>query len=180
MATQLNRLLAADGDRPRLYPVRSGWAPAQPVLVSVAGHLPARGAASHPGAGQHQAGFRLFMGMLKRLGCWTTGSAAYPLPCRALIVANHPSLLDYVILAAELPVCDCIVKRALWHNVFLGGVVRAADYIQRGSGTAVATVHRTGTPRWLAADLSGRYPHYAGRAHPVAAGRRPACLARPK
>lgn len=46
-----------------------------------------------------------------------------------LVVANHPSLLDYVMLAAEMPVCDCIVKQSLWRNPFVGGVVRAADYI---------------------------------------------------
>lgn len=77
--------------------------------------------------------FRLFMGMLKMLGVLDYRVSGMPSSLQgALIVANHPSLLDYVILAAELPVCDCIVKRALWHNVFLGGVVRAADYIPNG------------------------------------------------
>lgn len=77
--------------------------------------------------------FRLFMGMLKGLGVLDYRVSGMPPSLRgALVVANHPSLLDYVILAAELPVCDCIVKRALWHNLFLGGVVRAADYIPNG------------------------------------------------
>lgn len=48
---------------------------------------------------------------------------------RCLIVANHPTLIDYVLIASVLPECDCIVKQALWHNFFLRGVVRAADYI---------------------------------------------------
>ncbi|MGY3857465.1 lysophospholipid acyltransferase family protein [Aeromonas sp. NJAU223] len=77
--------------------------------------------------------FRLFMALLKGLGVLDYRVIGMPRDLRsALIVANHPSLLDYVILAAELPVCDCIVKRALWHNIFLGGVVRAADYIPNG------------------------------------------------
>ncbi|MGY6038472.1 lysophospholipid acyltransferase family protein [Aeromonas sp. AE23HZ002T15] len=77
--------------------------------------------------------FRLFMALLKGLGVLDYRVIGMPRDLHsALIVANHPSLLDYVILAAELPVCDCIVKRALWHNIFLGGVVRAADYIPNG------------------------------------------------
>lgn len=46
-----------------------------------------------------------------------------------LLVANHPSLLDYVLLASVMPQCDCIVKQALWHNPFVGGIVRAAGYL---------------------------------------------------
>lgn len=47
----------------------------------------------------------------------------------AVIVANHPSLIDVVILAAHLPATQCIVKPALWQHRFLGPVMRAAGYI---------------------------------------------------
>ncbi|AHF90655.1 glycerol acyltransferase [Opitutaceae bacterium TAV5] len=46
-----------------------------------------------------------------------------------LIVANHPSLLDYVFLASLVPCCDCIVKEALLRNPFTRHIVRAAGYI---------------------------------------------------
>lgn len=46
-----------------------------------------------------------------------------------VIIANHPSLLDVVLLIAALPRVDCVVKQALWHSPFLGGVVKAAGYI---------------------------------------------------
>ncbi|OAN11017.1 acyl-phosphate glycerol 3-phosphate acyltransferase [Photobacterium jeanii] len=46
-----------------------------------------------------------------------------------LIVANHPSLIDYVLIASRLPQCDCLVKAALWHNPFIKGIVKAAGYI---------------------------------------------------
>jgi 1-acyl-sn-glycerol-3-phosphate acyltransferase len=52
-----------------------------------------------------------------------------------LIVANHPTLIDVVLLISRLPEVDCVVKRALWEHPFLGGVVQAANYIQ-GEGTA--------------------------------------------
>lgn len=47
-----------------------------------------------------------------------------------IIAANHPSLIDVVILIAILPNVDCIVKEALWNNFFLKGAVKAAGYIK--------------------------------------------------
>ncbi len=41
----------------------------------------------------------------------------------------HPTLIDYVLLASVMPETDCLVKSALLKNPFLGGVVRAADYL---------------------------------------------------
>lgn len=46
-----------------------------------------------------------------------------------LLVCNHPSLLDVVIIIAQLRNVQCIVKSELWKNMFLGGVVRAAGYL---------------------------------------------------
>ncbi|MEG3112883.1 lysophospholipid acyltransferase family protein [Pantoea sp. T14] len=46
-----------------------------------------------------------------------------------LIVANHPSLIDYVMIASVLPEMDCLVKAELQKNLFLRGVIRAADYL---------------------------------------------------
>lgn len=46
-----------------------------------------------------------------------------------LVVANHPTLLDYVILAAFLPDIDCLVKSELQRNPFFGGAVKSADYL---------------------------------------------------
>jgi 1-acyl-sn-glycerol-3-phosphate acyltransferase len=46
-----------------------------------------------------------------------------------LVVANHPSLLDYVLLASCMPRCDCIVKQSLLKNVFMRGVIKSAGYI---------------------------------------------------
>ncbi|WP_426415345.1 lysophospholipid acyltransferase family protein [Aestuariirhabdus sp. LZHN29] len=54
-----------------------------------------------------------------------------------LIIANHPSLVDFVLLASRVPDCDCIVKQALWHNPFLKGVVSAADYLPNSTGPAM-------------------------------------------
>jgi len=46
-----------------------------------------------------------------------------------VVVANHPTLIDVVVLLAQIEHGNCIVKRAAWNNLFLAGVVRAANYI---------------------------------------------------
>lgn len=41
-----------------------------------------------------------------------------------IVAANHPSLIDVVILIAHLPQADCIIKSKLRNNPFVRGVVR--------------------------------------------------------
>ena len=56
--------------------------------------------------------------------------------CRgALIIANHPSLLDTVFLMSRMPDVQCIIKHELWSNPYMGGVMCAAGYI-RNDGDA--------------------------------------------
>ncbi len=47
----------------------------------------------------------------------------------ALIVANHPTLLDVVFIGAFLPQGDYVVKREAWSNPALGGIARIAGFI---------------------------------------------------
>jgi 1-acyl-sn-glycerol-3-phosphate acyltransferase len=51
-----------------------------------------------------------------------------------LIVANHPTLLDVVLLVSLIPEVDCIVKRGLWRNPFLRWPVIWASYIPNSEG----------------------------------------------
>lgn len=46
-----------------------------------------------------------------------------------LILSNHPSLIDYVLIASIRPQCDCLVKASIWNNPFINRVVKAAGYI---------------------------------------------------
>jgi 1-acyl-sn-glycerol-3-phosphate acyltransferase len=46
-----------------------------------------------------------------------------------LIIANHPTLIDVVLLVSLLPRSCCVVKGALFRNPLLKGVVRATGYI---------------------------------------------------
>lgn len=63
-------------------------------------------------------------------------------PC--VIVANHPSLIDVVVLLAQMPQGDCIVKREIWRNPALGAVIRSSGYVPNdlGEGLVEACVQR--------------------------------------
>lgn len=46
-----------------------------------------------------------------------------------LILANHPSLIDVVVLISIIPNADCVVKAHLFKNPFIRGVVKNTGYI---------------------------------------------------
>jgi len=50
-----------------------------------------------------------------------------------VVIANHPTLIDVVLLVALLPNSCCVVKDALWKNPLLRGVVRATGYINNNA-----------------------------------------------
>jgi 1-acyl-sn-glycerol-3-phosphate acyltransferase len=80
--------------------------------------------------------FRAYVVMLRVLGILKLEivGAEGLRDCRGkLIVANHPTLLDIVLLIALLPDATCIVKSELFKNCLLGPVVRANGYISNDS-----------------------------------------------
>ncbi|WP_339515919.1 lysophospholipid acyltransferase family protein [Pseudomonas sp. RL_15y_Pfl2_60] len=46
-----------------------------------------------------------------------------------MIIANHPSLIDVVVLISLIRDANCVVKQSLWNNPCMRGPIRAADYI---------------------------------------------------
>jgi 1-acyl-sn-glycerol-3-phosphate acyltransferase len=46
-----------------------------------------------------------------------------------VVIANHPTLIDIVLLSAFIPRAQCIVKRELWDSPFLGRLIRGSGYI---------------------------------------------------
>ena len=50
-----------------------------------------------------------------------------------LVIANHPCLIDVVLLIAQIRDANCVVKQSLWDNPFTGGPVRAAQYISNNA-----------------------------------------------
>jgi 1-acyl-sn-glycerol-3-phosphate acyltransferase len=50
-------------------------------------------------------------------------------PGGLVLAANHPSMLDAMLVVARLPRSVCVMKAALLHNPFLGAGARLAGYI---------------------------------------------------
>ncbi|EPP7089673.1 lysophospholipid acyltransferase family protein [Citrobacter amalonaticus] len=86
------------------------------------------------------ASFRLFLTVTRVLGVLDyqmNGVDILRQERGCLVVANHPTLIDYVLLASVMPETDCLVKSALLKNPFLSGVVRAADYLVNSQADAL-------------------------------------------
>ena len=83
-----------------------------------------------------QLTFRVYMEIMRVLGILTYRvEGAERLRERGrLVVANHPTLIDVVLLVSLMPEVDCIVKRGLWRNPFLRWPVSWASYIPNSEG----------------------------------------------
>ena len=55
-------------------------------------------------------------------------------PGGLIVAANHPTMLDALVVVARLPRGACIMKAELLRNVFLGTGARLARYIRNDSG----------------------------------------------
>ena len=51
-----------------------------------------------------------------------------------MVIANHPSLVDYVLLASLMPTCDCVVKASLKDKISMRHVIKSADYLMNSDG----------------------------------------------
>lgn len=51
-----------------------------------------------------------------------------------VVIANHPTLIDVVILMALVPQANCVVKGALWRSHYFKWVMRAAGFISNEDG----------------------------------------------
>lgn len=71
--------------------------------------------------------FTIFMGVIE----WEThNEEALANDEGVLVVANHPTLLDVVLLMSMMKRSQCIVKAAVARNPFMRGVVAATGYIR--------------------------------------------------
>ncbi|MBU2885715.1 1-acyl-sn-glycerol-3-phosphate acyltransferase [Gilvimarinus agarilyticus] len=83
-----------------------------------------------------QLNFACFVKLMEVLGLIRVtlhNSALLQRSAGCIVIANHPSLIDVVILFARLPEANCVVKSALWQNWFTRGVMRSAGFISNGS-----------------------------------------------
>ncbi len=91
--------------------------------------------------------FRFFLWYLDRCGLVVVEAGELALLSRAtgtILVANHPSYLDAVIITAKMPNVCCIMKSSLAENPVLCGQSRLAGYVadRGGSGLMKTCVRR--------------------------------------
>lgn len=91
-------------------------------------------------------GFRVLVGLLRSAGVMRLETVALAelqerlgSPRGALVLANHPTFIDIVVLLSLLPRATCVVKRALWTNPFYGGIVRATGYVSNADPEALVS-----------------------------------------
>jgi len=67
-----------------------------------------------------------------------------------IVLANHPTYIDVVILQSMIPQCNCIIKAALWDGMTYGSVLRTANFIRNDEADTMiadcAAVLRAGEP----------------------------------
>lgn len=132
--------------------------------------------------------FRLFLAIGRGLGLWRIeiegAEHLRTRPC--LVVSNHPTLIDVVLLIARIGRIDCVVKSAAWRNPFLSGIVRLTGYIPNDGGeqTVDACVDRLAAgrsvllfPEGSRSPAGGLRPFQRGAAHVALRAERPVVLA---
>ena len=82
--------------------------------------------------------YRMCWATAERLGLLELDSSALDSlrdePGGLIVAANHPSMLDALVVVARLPRGVCVMKAELMRNVFLGGGARLAQYIRNDVG----------------------------------------------
>lgn len=91
--------------------------------------------------------FRFFANLMRVVGVitWEIHGAEKLRRPGQMIVANHPTLIDVVLLIAYIPEVDCIVKEGLFRNPFTRMPITWAGYISNSTpsqlvGDCVATL----------------------------------------
>ena len=110
-------------------------------LVSVACAVPAvlfRGVrARFFGQRLIRALFGIFLGYLRAFGLIELDATALSGLRESgglIVVANHPCLLDAVLMVSQLPKAVCLMKGSLARNIIFSGTARLAGYIHNKSG----------------------------------------------
>lgn len=93
------------------------------------------------------AAFRMYLGLLSTLcACRFDLSELDQLSDagRLIIAANHPSLLDALLIVSRLPNAICVMKSSLMNNVLFGSAARLARYVRNDSATLMLKQSRDG------------------------------------
>jgi len=108
------------------------------LVASLASLVLPRALAGRVGRAGVSAVYRCCWASAERLGLMEIDSSALDAlrdePGGLIVAANHPSMLDALVVVARLPRGVCVMKAELLRNVFLGGGARLAQYIRNDVG----------------------------------------------
>lgn len=79
--------------------------------------------------------FRFMTWLIEAVGCMrlkVEGGERLREAGGALIFANHPTLIDVVVLMGLIPQSNCVIKSALFRKLALGHTLRSAGYVENG------------------------------------------------
>ncbi|CAN7456480.1 lysophospholipid acyltransferase family protein [Paraburkholderia sp. 22099] len=82
--------------------------------------------------------FRALVAVLQRIGVMeleVSGARMLRAGGPAIVVANHPTYLDVMVLLSLTPHACCVVKNAHWGNPCFWGIVRSAEYVSNADPT---------------------------------------------
>lgn len=93
--------------------------------------------------------FRFYVELMKYVGVMNLEVSGKEKLSRngLFILANHPSLIDVVILISLTKNCDCIVKDALWRNPFTWAPIYLAGFIKNVDGPELLSAALTSMER---------------------------------
>jgi len=81
--------------------------------------------------------FRMFLGYVRMFGLVEVDASELSGLCACnglIVVANHPCLLDAVLMVSRMPRAVCLMKGSLARNIIFSGTARLAGYIHNKSG----------------------------------------------
>ncbi|ABI89152.1 acyltransferase family protein [Burkholderia ambifaria AMMD] len=84
--------------------------------------------------------FRVLVALLQRMGVMKlelSGVERLANGGPAIVVANHPTWLDVMVLLSLTPKACCVVKRGHWGNPCFWGIVRAAEYVSNADAVGL-------------------------------------------
>lgn len=81
----------------------------------------------------------IYLNTLTRLGLVSFRFVGTPINEPSVIVANHPSLLDFIVLLKDFPNAVCLYKSKTRDNPILSNFVKVAGYIEGMDGTREAS-----------------------------------------